>query len=68
MTRWHIRRAVDADAGRIGEITVAGQKVATQSSREYLTSEKSSFIRDVNLQLAIGAGAPVHFIAVYDRK
>ena len=50
------------------EITVAGQRVATQSSREYLTPEKKSFIRDVNLQLAIGGGAPVHFIAVYDRK
>jgi hypothetical protein len=51
-----------------GEITVAGQKVATQASREYLTPDKKSYIRDVNLQLAMGGGVPVHFIAVYDRK
>lgn len=50
------------------EITVAGQKIATQSSREYLTPGKKSFVRDVNLQMAIGGGAPVHFIAVYLKK
>ncbi len=50
-----------------GEITVAGQKVATQTSREYLTPDKKSYVRDVNLQLAMGGGVPVHFIAVYDR-
>ncbi len=51
-----------------GEITVAGQKVATQASREYLTPDKRSYVRDVNLQLSMGGGIPVHFIAVYDRK
>ena len=51
-----------------GEISVAGQKVATQSSREYLTPDKKSYVRDVTLQLTMGGGVPVHVIAVYDRK
>jgi hypothetical protein len=55
-------------ATSVGEITVAGQKVATQSSREYLAPDKKTYIRDVALQLAIPGGAPAHFIAVYDRK
>jgi hypothetical protein len=50
-------------------IVVQGQAVALQTGRTYLSPDRKSLIREMDIQPTAGPNtAPIHFRLVYDRK